>query len=532
MKRVAVLVGLLAAPTYGQFLRGVNLAGAEFGEKVLPGTPGTHYTWNSEASFAYFASKGLNLFRIPFRWERLQPVPRGPLDAAYLAGLKQNVAWANKNGVRVVIEPHNFGRYVLDGREHILDNGVISTLDLIDLWERISDEFRDELAVYAYDLMNEPHQMGSGNWKLTSQTVLSALRNRGDTKRIMIPGDDWSSANRWVRNHGTQGWIVDPADNFAYEAHQYFDRDESGGYTKPLWYNGTSYEYQASQIANLPEIGVKRVSGFLEWCRNNGVKGYLGEYGVPNDDPRWMSVLDRFMVALDEAKMDATYWAAGEWWNDYKLSVQPRNGEDRVQLSWLQAHSGAAVMTTVSAAAGAIASVAPDSLASGYGFNLFEGADVRVDVKDATGAILPAEVFYASPLQINFLVPAGLTTGIGEVTVRSPGRVSAIGAVRIENEAPALFNFAEFVADGQQIYMVLYGTGLRRGSGATLRVGDYVLIPEYAGPQLQYAGLDQVNVLIPEPLVGAGEVPVMLNVAGKNSNELRVTIRRPLPPAQ
>src|SRR4051794_32172863 len=94
-----------------QYRRGVNLAGAEFGAGTLPGSLGREYTFNSEASFRYFASKHLGVIRIPLQWERLQPAPQGPLDPAYLANLHNNVAWAKANGAEVIIELHNFARY-------------------------------------------------------------------------------------------------------------------------------------------------------------------------------------------------------------------------------------------------------------------------------------------------------------------------------------------------------------------------------------------------------------------------------------
>jgi len=30
-----------------------------------------------------------------------------------------------------------------------------------------------------------------------------------------------------------------------------------------------------------------------------------------------------FLARLDELNMDSSVWAAGEWWGDYPLSVQP-----------------------------------------------------------------------------------------------------------------------------------------------------------------------------------------------------------------
>jgi len=90
----ALLFALMAANSFGQFSRGVNLAGAEFGENNLPGTLGHDYTFNSETTYRYFGAKNLNLIRVMFRWERLQPVLHGPLDANYLSGMKSIIGWA------------------------------------------------------------------------------------------------------------------------------------------------------------------------------------------------------------------------------------------------------------------------------------------------------------------------------------------------------------------------------------------------------------------------------------------------------
>jgi len=31
-----------------------------------------------------------------------------------------------------------------------------------------------------------------------------------------------------------------------------------------------------------------------------------------------------------------TYWAAGRWWGNYPMSVQPKNGEDTPQMTVLK----------------------------------------------------------------------------------------------------------------------------------------------------------------------------------------------------
>jgi hypothetical protein len=53
------------------------------------------------------------------------------------------------------------------------------------------------------------------------------------------------------------------------------------------------------------------------------VRGFVGEFGVPNDDPRWRGVLRSFLNALDNAGTEGCAWAAGEWWGNYRLVVSP-----------------------------------------------------------------------------------------------------------------------------------------------------------------------------------------------------------------
>lgn len=335
--------------------RGVTIAGAEFGtsppwapdfSNENPGTHGNEYWYNSEDTFRYFGRKGLTLFRIAIRWERIQPQLSQPLDADELNLLKTNIQWAKNHGCRVIIDIHNFGRYfkmVSSTRtECIIDNQYggsvqISTADFCDLWVRLSAGFRSEPAVYAYGLMCEPHDMGTADWKQISQACLRAIRNTGDNKLILVSGDSWSAAHLWLAAHGPDSWITDPADNFAYEAHCYFDQDNSGSYAM-------TYDEEFALDPDLPDRGRNRLKVFVDWCASNGVRGFLGEYGVPDGDSRWYEVvLERFLRDLDAVKMDGCYWAAGEWWGNYALSVQPQDNftTDRPQLATLLRHRGA-----------------------------------------------------------------------------------------------------------------------------------------------------------------------------------------------
>ncbi len=559
----------------GQYFRGVNLSQAEFGQNHLPGVYGQDYTYGSEDTYRYFGGKGLNVFRLCMRWERLQHQLRGPLDPDELGYIRQSIAWAKAHGVRIMIEPHNYGRYGTvpagdyNNQGYIIDgvyNGTIpvSRDDFADFWVKVSNEFKDEPAVWAYDLMNEPHDMRTASWKQISQTVVDAIRQNGDTKLILVPGDSWSSANRWQQTHGPTAWITDPANNFMYEAHQYFDQDESGGYAIPQGFTGTSYDRQlALQGSALADIGSTRVQRFINWLNANNVRGFLGEYGIPDDDPRWKDVLGRFLGTLDQAGMGGAYWAAGEWWGNYGLSVQPASNftVDRPQMPTLLAHSGAALLDSVSAASGAL-KVAPDSLVSGYGRGL--ASDVEVRITDRGGFNLTAPLFYAGPTQVNYLLPAGAPVGTLDIWVYREGKAIAGGALMVELVAPSVFSAnangqgiaaaqvlrikpdgtrtieevarydeaqKRFIAlpldfGGDRLFVQLYGTGMRHATGApTLQIGTVTVPVMYLGAQGQYEGLDQINAELPRALSGAGEVPVGLTVDGKPANTVTLSFR-------
>jgi len=47
----------------------------------------------------------------------------------------------------------------------------------------------------------------------------------------------------------------------------------------------------------------------------------------------------------------------------------------------------------------------------------------------------------------------------------------------------------------------------------------------YAGPQLEFAGLDQVNVPLTLNLRGSGEANVVLTVEGQTANPVTINVR-------
>src|ERR1022692_4446865 len=432
---IAGLFIIVTGTAAGQYFRGVNVSQAEWGDPLNETYGIGNYTYATAPTFNYFAARGLPFIRLVVKWERLQPTLAGDLDSTQLGYLRQDVAYAKASGALVSIVPHNEARYATsesqvanyDTDACIIDNPCpgssvnVTSDDLVDFWVKISNVFKDEPAVAAYDLTNEPHDMGVANWGQIAQKVLAAIRNNGDNKTIMIPGDGWSNATYWSTYNGATSFISDPAKNYYYEAHLYFDSDFSGTYAE-------TYDQELAANAQLADVGVTRLAPFVSWCTTNNVPCYLGEYGIPNNDTRWLTVLDNFLIALDQAGMPGTYWAAGELWASVPgcscslLSVQPANNfaTDAEQLPTLLGHLKPASWVTVSAAAVYGWASAPGELVTGYGSGLATGTGpatpgealpttlqgAQMQLTDSTGSVSLAPLLFVSPGQINYQVPS------------------------------------------------------------------------------------------------------------------------------
>ncbi|TMA31080.1 MAG: glycoside hydrolase family 5 protein [Deltaproteobacteria bacterium] len=316
---------------------GVNLAGAEFGESQLPGTYGSNYTYPSSAEIDYYLDVGLDTFRVPFRWERLQRAPFGALDAGESARLSGVVAYATGHGARVILDPHNYARY----SGALVGSGSLPNSAFADFWSRVAAQYKSNPRVI-FGLMNEPHDMPTEQWVAAANAAIAAIRAAGAQNLILVPGNAWTGAHSWSDSwYGTPNAtamlnIVDPSHNFAFEVHQYLDADSSG---------------TSAGVAGAT-IGSQRLAGFTQWCRSHGYRALLGEFAVAGaaigtgssqiGDEALGDMLD-YMQQNADVWLGWTWWAGGPWWGDYMFTLEPQNlGQPtetgRPQLAVLRVH--------------------------------------------------------------------------------------------------------------------------------------------------------------------------------------------------
>ncbi len=322
---IVVSVALFGGVASAQVaLTGVNLAGADFGEDTLPGRFGVQYTYPTAAELDYFTAKGMNVFRLPFRWERLQRGLNSAFDADELARIRAFVDGATGTGAKVILDPHNYARY----HGQVIGDGV-PVAAFADFWGRLAVEFGGNRNVI-FSLMNEPNDMATELWLEGANGAIAAIRGAGAGNLILVPGNGWSGAHSWgLDYYGTPNGQVmtglrDPIGNFAYDVHQYLDGDSSGS--------------SADCVSR--KVGVERLRAMTAWLHRQGARAFLSEFGGGRNET-CLAAVDNMLGYMDanaDVWMGWTWWAAGPWWGDYIFTLEPENGVDRAQMAILERH--------------------------------------------------------------------------------------------------------------------------------------------------------------------------------------------------
>jgi aryl-phospho-beta-D-glucosidase BglC (GH1 family) len=312
------------------------------------------YSWGSFAGptdLAYLKTNHVRIIRLPIAWERAQSALMGPLNQTYISGLTTFISAAGAQGMTVIVDLHDYGRYDINWARDLAANGVAtpntgSDEEIIgstavpisafsDFWTKLAEALRGTKGLAYYDLMNEPYNMGSATaWSSAAQAAVNAIRSVDTSTSILVEGTQWASAYWWPSDNGSLQ-VNDPSHNLFYEAHLYFDNDGSGTYSE-------SYTQQGAY----PTIGVDRLQPFLTWLTQNHAKGFVGEFGVPNNDPLWLPVLDNFLTALQSAGLSGTYWNYAfhsttdpSWWPATDSMSIINNGTADPQMTVLVQHN-------------------------------------------------------------------------------------------------------------------------------------------------------------------------------------------------
>ncbi|MBZ5725271.1 MAG: hypothetical protein LAP87_09765 [Acidobacteriia bacterium] len=219
----------------------------------------------------------------------------------------------------------------------------------------------------------------------------------------------------------------------------------------------------------------------------------------------------------------------------------------------------------VNAAGYSAVSLSPGSLASVFGSNLSSStAQASGSLPTSLGGIsvmLAGEqcpLSYVSPSQINFLVPSDiapgryvLTIGLATSDVILTPVSPAIFTLKGDGTGVPIASVIGWLNDGSSVslppyqcdntgcrvvpivlpanltdlYIVLYGTGIKNFRNISAAVGPIAAEVVFAGAQSQYPGLDQVNLHLKQTTGLTGNQSLRLQVDGVSSNTVGLQFR-------
>lgn len=247
------------------------------------------------------------------------------LNETYFEEFQSAITYITMKGGYAILDAHNYMRYNDPSMQpqsgsiigNTSDPKASSTENLAAFWGELSKRFMTNPNVI-YGIMNEPHDMPTSLILENDQAMIDAIRQTGAQQLILVPGNGFTGAHRWLNTTCDQNCtpnaevltaIQDPQNNFAFDMHLYFDNDTSG----------THEECTTAAPDNLLPV--------TAWLRENNYTALLSEFGAGNNPTCDMTLNDTLVFMEQNPQwLGWTYWAAGPLWGDYFLSVEPDEG--------------------------------------------------------------------------------------------------------------------------------------------------------------------------------------------------------------
>lgn len=189
-------------------------------------------------------------------------------------------------------------------------------------------------------------------------------------------------------------------------------------------------------------------------------------------------------------------------------------------------------------------------------------AGTTVRVIDGRNVEHSAQLFFVSSGQINYLIPDQAALGVAQIIITNSNGLVSRGELQLVGSSPAIFTVsytgkglpvalttfdgavfdavanpdgtARSVNSGSSWrpnYLLLFGTGLRNVPNLRVRIGNTEITPMYAGAQGAFAGLDQINLMLP-PNMSGGTTDVTLINEGRASNTVQLKMAGEAAPSQ
>lgn len=292
--------------------------------------------WNVNVIRLWLGAKGSNLNYKTYEAE---------IDRQFKR-LKELCPEFRKRGIRVIMtfrvpggrfkNPHVFGTAgdITPGENERSAFRLFESEEWLDLfvrlWKKAAETFRDESAVWAYDLLNEPVQTAECRWNYleVQKKAAEAIRAVDPEKPVVIASNYWGGTATFCYLQPL------PLKNIIYQFHCYApglythqglrDNMKSIKSGNPVHYPGKTEVFgihartRSVRYAD-KELLREELRPVLEFQKKYGAIIYGGEFSVIRWAPNGERYLDDIVSLLEEYGWHWTYHTFRERWNGWSL---------------------------------------------------------------------------------------------------------------------------------------------------------------------------------------------------------------------
>ncbi|KAK1982206.1 glycoside hydrolase superfamily [Colletotrichum cereale] len=319
VSKIVTLLGFAAAVVARVQFLGVAISGGDFGCEIDGSCPlgkvqlplSSLGGGDGEGQMNHFVQNDkLNMFRLPVGWQFLvNNQVGGQLNSNNFGRYDQVMQKCLATGAYCMLDIHNFARW----NGGIIGQGGPTDDQFVSLWTQLAQKYKGNEKV-VFELMNEPHDLDIKLWAATCQKVVTAIRQAGATKQmILLPGTNFNSAEFLVSSGSAEALtaITNPdgtTDNLIIDVHKYLDEDNSGTHKPCTTDNVESFRTVA------------------EFLRSKGRKGLVSETGASSDASCFTSFCaqNTFINQNSDVFIGLVAWAAGSFGTNYVLSLTPK----------------------------------------------------------------------------------------------------------------------------------------------------------------------------------------------------------------
>jgi endoglucanase len=262
----------------------------------------------TEKDITYIKSAGFDHIRLPIDEEQMWDESGKRNDEAFQL-LDNALTWANRAGLRVVLDLHILRSHHFNAAEKPLWTQPAAQDKFIQLWKDLAAAVKKwPNGMLAYEFMNEPVADDPEQWNRLLKRVADSIRSWEAQRTLVIGSNRWQSANTFDqlkippndKNILLSFHFYEPFHLTHYKASWTHLKDFNGqvAYPGQIVVNGSSAEER--KVYNRDTLE-KMMAKPIRLSRELGLPLYCGEFGVIDGSPRDAKVAwYRDLVAIFE----------------------------------------------------------------------------------------------------------------------------------------------------------------------------------------------------------------------------------------